>query len=414
MEISQLLPPQIADNEQPDPLLQAMLEFEEAARYLDLENWIVQRLRNAEREITTTIVLKRDGLAASFTGLRVQHHSGARPTIGPVHLREAGMHETKAAAMQQTWQLALVEAPFGGSAGALVCNPEQLAESDLHELASQYVRSLRGVVTSQNDILTPGERCNEQTMAWLLAHNTELWDMGAVVGKPAVLWGVPGFYDGAALGIAALLEEALGGLKDKCISIQGFGAVGAALACLLQPRGARIVALADSSGGLCKPDGLDISAVASHLSEKSVLFGFPGAENVYNADVLEADCEALVLTMGERQINAANADRVRARLLVEAHAGAVTGAAAVALSDRIIIPRLLAAAGAAVAAEVEWLHSTNPTLPITNLADIIAQRMRTTWHALQIFADQHDLGLREAALIMAVDRVASRMRLRGE
>ncbi len=415
MEITELLPPHIIDaDEQPDPLLQATLEFEEAARYLDLEGWIVQRLRSFEREISTTISGKRNGQPATFSGLRVQHHSAGRPTLGPVHLREAGIHEIKAAAMLQTWQLALVDAPFGGSAGALVCNPEQFAENELRDLAKGYLHSLRGVITSQHDVLAPGECCNEQTMAWLLAHNSELWDMGAVVGKPEVLWGIPRFYDAVAIGMAALLDEILAGLKDKRVSIQGFGVVGSALATRLHARGAQVIGLADASGGLYNDHGIDVPALAAHVEENTLLFGFPGAEDVCNADVLDCDCEALVLTAGERQVNAANAGRMRGRVLVEGSAGAVTGAAAEALSDRTFIPYLLAGAGAGIAAEVEWLHSTNPTLCMAALDDVVAQRMRKAWQKLRSFADARELSFRQAPLIMAVDRVASQMRLRGE
>jgi glutamate dehydrogenase (NAD(P)+) len=437
METNELLPREIAEiEEESDPLLAATLDLEEAARYLDLEDWIVHRLRQSEREISLNLPVTREGGDISAVGaIRVQHHTGGQPTLGPVRLsRDAHPHLVRAAAMDATWQLSLLGLPFGGAAGALWCDPAELSERELQEVARAYVHGLRGVAGPFSDVLSPGPGCNEQTMAWMASSRPEgdPRALATVVGKPVTLWGVPGNYNGIAIGVVALAQhildraskQALAGGHGKSpdsraarrVSVQGFGTTGRAVAELLHEGGARVVAVADASGGLYNSEGLDIGELRKHLGNKGVLFGCTDAEAICNADVLESDCDILVLAATERQITTTNAGRIRARLVIEATRGAITRPAEEGLAGRGIkvVPYLIATAGALVAAYLEWAQNTGSTLaPDQKLGDTIAARLRGLYDEVSTAIEQHHLSPRHAALLLAVRRVATQMRLAG-
>jgi glutamate dehydrogenase (NAD(P)+) len=434
MEANELLPREIAEiEEESDPLLAATLELEEAARFLDLEDWIVHRLRQSEREISLNLPVTREGSDISAVGaMRVQHHSGGQPTLGPVCLsRDAHPHLVRAAAMDATWQLSLLELPFGGAAGALWCDPVELSERELQELARAYVHGLRGVAGPFSDVLSPGPGCNEQTMAWMASSRPEgdPRALATVVGKPVTLWGLPGNYNGIAMGVAALSQHifsrsseqaSVGNQSDSLagrrVSVQGFGTTGSAVAELLHEAGARVVTAADASGGLYNSEGLDIQALRGHLENKGVLFGCEDAEAICNADVLESECDILVLAATERQVTTTNAGQIRAPLVIEAIRGAITRPAEEALARRgtEVVPYLIATAGAFVAAYLEWAQNTGSTMaPGQKLGDTIATRLCGLYDEVGRAKEQHHLSPRCAALLLALRRVAAQMRLSG-
>jgi len=289
METEELLPIEILESEdEPDPLLASTLQLEHAAHYLDLEDWILYRLRQSEREIALNLRITRTGgETAGFGGLRVQHHTGGMPTLGPVRLaRDADPHWTRAAAMEATWQLSLLALPFGGAAGSILCEPAELGERELQELVRSYGAGLNGLAGPFSDVLVPGSGCNEQVMAWLALTALQLKPqadpqcLAAVVGKPAALWGVPEYYGAVAAGVVSLLHLApvekwtSGSLRGRRVSIQGFGAVGGTVARLLSREGVQLIAAADTSGGIYSSAGLDTEALAKYLEHEGIRFGF--------------------------------------------------------------------------------------------------------------------------------------------
>ncbi|MFB3813683.1 MAG: Glu/Leu/Phe/Val dehydrogenase [Terriglobales bacterium] len=415
MQPNDLLPDQIAEiEEEADPLLRTSAEFEEGAARLDLEPWIVQRLRHPERELTANLAFTRDnGETLPVTGVRVQHHTGGLPSMGPVRWsHDCHLHAVRAAAMFQTWQLALLDLPFGGAAGAVLCNPDELSERELRTVARAYAHGLRGLLGSTSDVPTPGAGCNPQTIAWML-EGTRSSDLGAVTGKPEELWGVPGSSHALAYGITALLAYLRPPLHEQRVAVQAIHP--APMAMVLHEAEAHVVAAADHSGGVMNDNRLDVPALAAHVQHKGVVFGFAGGEAVCNADVLEAECDALVLAGAERQITSVNAGRVRASVVFEVTPGAMTRAAETALLERgvIVVPPLIATAGSSIAAYLEWAHNTRCSLEIPNLPKVIAERVCGVYDAAHSAAQTHQGTLREAALVIAVQRVAKRMRVLG-
>jgi glutamate dehydrogenase (NAD(P)+) len=419
MQVNDLLPREIAEHEEEsDPLLAATIDFEEAARHLDLEDWIVARLRRSEREVTLNLPLLRDcGDPVTVGAIRVQHYSGNQPSLGPVQWsRTAHPQRLRAEAMDQSWQSALLQLPVGGAAGAIWFDPAELSERELRELARAYAHGMRGVSGALSDVLAPGTGCNEQTMAWMLdsqARPEPSW-RAAAVGKPEALWGIPGYYAATAQGIGSLLRQIRPDPAGQRIAIQGFGNVGGTLASLLHRGGARLVALADISGGLCDPNGLDADGLKQHVSAQGMLFGYPEAEAVRNTEALEIECDVLVLAAAERQITVSNAGRIRSPLVIEAARYAITRAAEQALIARgvTVIPCTIATAGAAIAAASEWawnVQSKLATPPL--LTEVIASHVHRMWEAITSAAQEHNLSLRRTALLLAVRRIAAQMRL---
>ena len=423
MTTHDLLPPIVIDEEF-DACLESTLELEEAARALDLEGWIVERLRHPEREITANLVLVRDnGDALPVTAFRVQHSSARGPRLGGIRLSpHAQLGETRALAMNMTWQCALLDLPFGGSAGALVCDPGKLSERELRHLSKDYVAALRGILGPATDVLMEDLGSNPQVLAWMLdahARATGHLEPAAVAGKPAVLFGLPAHADASAQGLFDTIRIAaekngrkLAGLR---IALQGIGQTGSALARLLSDAGARLVAVADISGAMRSDEGLPVPALLEWIASKGVLLGFPEGEQVSNAEMLETACDVLVLAAAPRQVTAANAVRIHAPLVVEAVEDAITRAANEILEEHgvTVVPALLAGSGAVAAAYLEWSRNLqHEGFLLDGVEENIRLRMEAAYGEAHRAAQQYHVSLRRGALIAAIEKVAAALRLR--
>jgi glutamate dehydrogenase (NAD(P)+) len=418
-----LLPPEIMDE---DPLLDSAAQLEQSARTLDLEDWIVQRLKHPEREVTINLPLRRDsGDALTCAGLRVQHYHPRAGCLGPVVLApDAHLSHLRPLALQMTLQCALFDLPLGGSAGAIVCDPAQLSERELRHLVRDYVAAL----DVRGDIFAPAEFAAAWTSASCHLEPT------ALVGKPAIFGGLPDPAAALATGWFTLISEAWRTQKpaaysahalttghrtpsalDGCrVALQGFGPPAAALASLLHHAGARITALADKSGGLIADRGLDLAAVAAHVTTHAMLYGFDGAEAVRNSEVLESDCDVLVAAAAERQVNCQNAARIRASLLLETIPNAITPAAAPMLASRgvTILPALLGAAPRTLAWFTEWQHGLRYAAPEQAAAEsLIRHKLAEIFRRVQSSAATNRLSFPDACRLLALEKLAARMRL---
>jgi glutamate dehydrogenase/leucine dehydrogenase len=409
-----------------DPFLEATVELEQAGRQLDLEDWILERLRQPERELTLHLPLVRDsGEVVTVTGLRVAHSSARGPMLGPVcFAADAHLSQVKATAMRITWQCALLDLPWGGSAGAVVSDPQKLSERELRTLGKDYIHALRDVLGSFKDIIAPDVGSNPQIMAWMLdsyARAQGTVELGVVMGKPRSLWGWPAYPAALSQGFVCLLQEVLAerhlGLPGIRVALQGFGEVGASTARLLEEAGARIVAVADISGGLYHEEGLKVAALERYLERNRVLLGYPEAEAVRNADVLEAACDLLVLTAPvERQLNANNAERVKAAMVIEGAPAAVTPAAGRILEARgvTVLPEILARAGGVLAHFLEWGQNVRHSkFPPKEVDKQLTTSIHNAYREAAALAHRSSANLRQAAYQVAVDRVARTLRLRG-
>jgi glutamate dehydrogenase (NAD(P)+) len=422
---NELLPAHIAAEEESfDPFVQATLHFETAARALDLEDWIVERLRHPERELSVNLPLVTDaGQALTFTAYRVQHCTWQGPTLGGVRFApDVHLNQVRAAAMTTTWECALFDLPFGGSAGAVVCDPQKLSERELRDVTKEYVYALRGIAGPMTDVLAPGIGSNPQTAAWMFdgfIRAAGHIEAGVVTGKPAGLWGLADYDALVARSLFLLLEQVLvergRHLRESTIAVQGFGKIGAAAARLLHAAGARIVGIADISGGLYNERGLDVEGLQSYVETNHIMFGFPGASTVANEDVLEAPCDLLLAAAAEHQLTSANAGKVRAGVVVEAVKETITPAADHIFEDRdvLVVPDILANSTRLLASVVEWSRNQRGVCRLNGEVEAhIRDCIQKAYLAVHDAAAREHISLRRAAHLLAVDRVASALRLR--
>jgi glutamate dehydrogenase (NAD(P)+) len=404
-----------------DPCLEALLHTEEAARILDLEAAIVQRLRHCEREITVTLPLVRDnGEACAVSAFRVQHSTACGPCLGGVQLRPgASLGRVKALAMEKTWQLALLGIPFGGSAGAVICDPATLSERELRHLAKSYVCALRGIIGPTSDMLMQDVGSNESVLAWMLDSYSQAaghLELTAVQSKPKALFGLADPVGAVAEGVALLVEEfgrctAFGDLK---VALQGFGRLGRAIAIRLRDRGVRMVGVADISGGLLHEDGLDVDALRQCYEAEGTLLAYSGPRLVSNQEMLEAACDVLVLAAAERQITAQNAERVRAPVVIAATHDAITGDGQFDLETHAtVVPEILATGGGSAQAYLEWTMNTSGHLLLAGEAEEhLRRRMLHACHDVRETAERYRVSLSKAAYLRAVEQVATALRMR--
>lgn len=411
MEIAQLLPPQHLDS---DPVLEFEAGLEEAARALDLEPWVVQRLKHPEREITLNLPLARDdGSAVNVTAYRIQHNRATGPCIGPVTLSPTAHPALlRVIAAEHTLQSALLGLRLGGAAGAIVADADQLSERELRHVVKDFVTALHENSGPLRDVLACDG--NEYVATWMDEANTHARgqsEPAAVVGRPSVP-----LDDAWAKAISALAREALkvdrlGGVR---FALQGFGRHARALAGALHAEGAAVIAIADRSGGILCDRGVDVLALEQHVAKTGVIFGFAEAEAAGNADVLESDCDVLVLAAAPRQVAAHNGARIQARVILEVAPEAVTPAGEAALPGScVLVPHLVAGATRLAIWSHEWQRGLTYSAPHPQEAEADATARVT--HALdrvrRLAADQR-LSLRQAALMLALSRLASTLRLR--
>jgi glutamate dehydrogenase (NAD(P)+) len=404
-----------------DSLLDFTAELEQAARALDLEPWVVQRLKHAQREITVNLPLRRDsGETVNITGYRVQHHRQHGPCIGPLLISpEASTAQLRALAGGVTLQCALLDLPLGGAAGALVATLDDLSERELRHLVNDYVLALRHALGPMEDVLAP--EINDIVTAWTVhacARAAGRGEPAAVVGKPAALGGIPDAREAAVGALAALLEQALSARKQSLagarLAWQGFGSTAACAALRMQRAGARVVAVADRTGGVMSGEGLDVERLIAHRAQTGMIFGFKDARIATNAEVLTADCDALILAAAERQVGPQNAERVRAGVVFELVAGAVTASAERALlaTGAEVVPSLLATAGTLRAWALEWEYGLRFAVPEPGETEaVVCARAVRAYEEARERGLALRCGLRTAAQVIALEKLAASMRL---
>jgi len=392
------------------PELQAAQELEEAARFLDLEKWIVQRLRYCEREVELYSQITSDtGEPRIVRAMRVQHSSMRGPGMGPLlfskHLSLADIH---ALATNLTWQWALWKLPFSGSAGLISVDLDELSEREARLLTRYYVNQLRGLLGPQADIIAPARDSQSQVMAWALTAlgAADARTLATVTGKPISLGGVDG------MGIAARFFHGLFGCamkqhgltaKGARVVVLGFDPTARRMALELERTGTRIVGVADHSGALQDARGVNVALLTEHAEREQVIFGYPEAQPASMDDLLHLPCEALVLC-GPQELNTSTS----ARLIFEA--GGQAGEEVPRKTP--VIPSALAGFGLSFASFCEWRKNACGGFAEVDGLRGLPVHIRNTWREVWDYSQKHELSLKRAALTLAVSRVAEAMRMK--
>ncbi len=402
-----------------------MSRFDHAAQLLQLDPDLYKVLRVPNREITIYIpVFMDNGRIEVFTGFRVQHNFARGPAKGGIrYAPDVTIDEVRALAAWMTWKCAVVNIPFGGAKGGVICDPSQMSRGELERLTRRYTAELIDFIGPERDVPAPDMNTNEQTMAWVM----DTYSMHArhtvtavVTGKPIELSGSQGRREATGRGLLFVIDEAVKklGMKQENtrVVIQGSGNVGGTAARLMSETGYKVVAISDIHGGIYSQKGLDVPDVMAYLAKHKTFERYPNAEPVSNHELLEIDCEVLLPAATENQITSHNAHRIKCKILAEGANGPTTAAADDILESKgvFVIPDILANAGGVTCSYFEWVQDRmgyfwKEETVNERLNDI----MVASFNDVVKYAENHAVNNRIAAYMLAVDRVAYITRVRG-
>jgi glutamate dehydrogenase (NAD(P)+) len=408
-----------------NPWEQQAARFNIAAEKLKLDEGLWRVLQQPNREIIVHIpVMMDNGQLEVFTGYRVQHSIARGPAKGGVRFApDVTLDEVRALASWMTWKCAVVNIPFGGAKGGIICDPKQMSRGELERMTRRYTSELIEFIGPEKDVPAPDVNTNEQTMAWMMdtySMHMRQTVTAVVTGKPLNMGGSRGRREATGRGVMFIADESirhLGMRKDETrVIVQGFGNVGSNAALLMHEAGYKIVGIGEWDGGLYNSKGIDIAALTEFRHKEGTIHGFKGAERADSEELLISDCDVLVPAATENVITSLNADKVRAKVLVEGANGPTTAAADEILADKkvFVMPDILANAGGVTASYFEWVQDRQgyfwkESVVNEQLKDIMVE----SFDAVVRYAQTHRVNNRIAAYMLAIDRVAFTIRQRG-
>jgi glutamate dehydrogenase (NAD(P)+) len=408
-----------------NPFEIAREQLRRVAEIFGIDQRLVNVLQECKKAVVVSVpVTMDDGSVAAFEGYRVTHNIARGPSKGGIRYHpDVTLDEVKSLAMWMTWKCALMNIPFGGAKGGVVCNPKKLTRGELERMTRRYTTEIINEIGPEKDIPAPDVGTDPTVMAWIFdtySMNKGHSVLGVVTGKPLNVGGSLGRLEATARGALYCIQEAvrkkelqLDGLR---CAIQGFGNVGSFLAKFLVEQGATVIAVSDSTSGLHSSKGLDVSAALAHKQETGSLAGLRGAEQITNEELLLLDCDVLAPCALEQVITSDNADKVKAKIVAEGANGPITPTADEILEDKgvLVLPDILANAGGVVVSYFEWVQGLQEYFwkePEVNskLRDITTRAFNETWHVYE----ERQTSMRSAAYGVAVGRVAEATITRG-
>jgi glutamate dehydrogenase (NAD(P)+) len=417
--------PILSREQETNPWLSAEARIDDAAARLGLDDGICKVLKSATREVTVHIPVQLDdGRLEVFTGYRVQHSLVRGPGKGGIRFSpDVSLDEVRALASWMTWKCAVVNIPFGGAKGGVICDPAMLSDGELERITRRYTAQIIDVIGPELDIPAPDVNTNDRTMAWIMdtySMHKRHATTAVVTGKPMELGGSRGRKEATGRGCMMVTLEALKrfGLapENTRVAIQGFGNVGGMAAMLMAARGFKIIALIEYDGAVHNPAGLDIQALAAYRKDTGSIVGFPGGDAVDRHEAMFLDCDVLLPAATENVITSENAHRLRCKILCEGANGPTTAIADEILAEKkiFVIPDILANAGGVTVSYFEWVQDRqgffwNEELVNSRLEEI----MVASFDAVVVYAEKHKVDNRTAAYMLALDRVANAIKLRG-
>jgi glutamate dehydrogenase (NAD(P)+) len=399
--------------------------FDFAARKLNLDEGLWKVLRYPNRELIVHIpVMMDNGKLEVFTGFRVQHSIARGPAKGGVRYSpDVTLDEVRALASWMTWKCAVVNIPFGGAKGGIICDPHKMSQGELERMTRRYTAELVEFIGPEKDIPAPDMNTNEQVMAWMMdtfSMHARQTVTAVVTGKPINIGGSRGRREATGRGIMIVCDEAIKKLRlnreDTRVIVQGFGNVGSNAARLMAEAGYKIIGVIEVDGAISNPNGIDVEALSSYRERTRRISGFPDADAADPAELMLRECEILIPAATENQITSQNADRVRCRILAEGANGPTTAAADDILAEKkvFVIPDILCNAGGVTTSYFEWVQDRQgyfwkESVVNEQLEDIMVNAFNDVVH----YAEMHNVNNRIAAYMLAIDRVAYTIRQRG-
>jgi glutamate dehydrogenase/leucine dehydrogenase len=409
----------------PNPFHSALKQLEIAADLLKLDPDVHQLLKEPKRVVTVAVPVRMDsGEVRTFMGYRVQHNDARGPFKGGIRYHpEVSLDEVKALAFWMTWKCGVVDIPFGGAKGGVVCNPKEMSLAEKERLTRRYTSMIAPIIGPFVDIPAPDVYTDAQTMAWIMDTYSQLIgrpEPACVTGKPVTLGGSEGRAQATGLGAAICAREAVKTfgleLKDATVAIQGFGNVGSNAALALAEMGCKIIALSDSRGGIFSKKGIDPLKALQHKKETGSVVGLAGCEEITNEELLELECDILLPAALENVITSSNASKVKARIVVEGANGPTTPEADRILYDNkvFVVPDILANAGGVTVSYFEWVQNLNRDhWTLSEVKRKLEERMVSAFKTVYETSVKQNIDMRAAALMVGVGRVAEAIKMRG-
>ncbi len=404
----------------------AVAQLDQTARIMGLDDNIWERLRTPQRALVVSFPFRRDDYKTVDTvfGYRVQHLLTMGPTKGGIRYDEdVHLGEVTALAMWMSWKCALIGLPFGGAKGGVRINPGALSRAELQRITRRYTMEIIEMIGPDRDIPAPDLGTDEQTMAWIMDTYSAQKGFavpGVVTGKPIEIGGSLGRREATGRGVMTCVSEAcrhLGlTLAGARVVVQGYGNVGSNAARIARTQGARVIAVSDVKGGIHDSRGLDLGVVDAWIREHRFLEGFPGADAVSNAELLELDCDILIPAAMQNQISAANAGRIRARLMVEGANGPTSLEADAILRERgvFVVPDILANAGGVTVSYFEWVQDAQQFFwSEEEVNQRLVTIMTKAWNEILALSLAKNVDLRTASLMRGITRITDAKRVRG-
>lgn len=404
----------------------ALQQLDDVAALVDLHPDVLAKLRKPKRTLTVSVPTRMDdGRLEVFTGIRVQHNMARGPCKGGIRYHPSvTLDEVTALAMWMTWKCAVVNIPYGGGKGGVICDPIGMSDRELENVTRRFVSELVELIGPEQDIPAPDVNTNERVMGWLM--DTYSMQKGysvpaVVTGKPIAIGGSLGRAKATGRGIVFITREALKTrgipVEDARVAVQGYGKVGGAFADLIVELGAKVVAAGDVSGAIYNENGLDIPSLSEHVIRTRFIEGFEGEyEAISNEELLSTDCEVLVPAALENVLTGANAHKVNAKVVVEGANGPTTPEANRILLDRgiYLVPDILANAGGVTVSYFEWCQGIQKLFWTEDevnrrLEDVMVR----AYHEVHERSCQLETDMRNAAMAVAVERVAEAILARG-
>jgi len=399
--------------------------FDLAARKLNLDEGLAKVLRTPNREVIVHFpVGMDDGHLEVFTGFRVQHSVVRGPGKGGIrYAPDVSLDEVRALASWMTWKCAVVNIPFGGAKGGVICDPHKMSMGELERMTRRYTSEIIEFIGPEKDVPAPDVNTNEQTMAWIMdtySMHMRQTVTAVVTGKPVNMGGSRGRREATGRGVMMVCDEAVKKLgmsrESSRVIVQGFGNVGSHAAQLMFTAGYKIIGIAEYDGGLYNKNGIDIDALIEFRKKNGTLQGFPGAEKHDSAELLLTECEILIPAATENVITSKNVDKVKCKILAEGANGPTTAVADEVLADKkiFVIPDILANAGGVTTSYFEWVQDRQgyfwkESVVNEHLEDI----MVASFADVVGYAEKHNVNNRIAAYMLAIDRVAYTIKQRG-
>jgi len=408
-----------------NPSAAQVARFDFAAQKLNLDDGMWKILRSPNREIIVHIPIGMDnGSVEVFTGYRVQHSIARGPAKGGVrYAPDVTLDEVRALASWMTWKCAVVNIPFGGAKGGVICDPKKLSMVELEKITRRYTAELVEFIGPEKDVPAPDVGTNEQVMAWMMdTYSMHLRQTvtAVVTGKPVNMGGSRGRREATGRGVMIVCDQAIKKLgmsrESTRVVVQGFGNVGSNAAKLMSDAGYKVIGIGEWDGGLYNKNGIDIDALIEHRTRNNTVTGFKGAEAMATADLLIADCDILIPAATENVITSKNVNNIKAKIIAEGANGPTTAPADEVLADKkvFVIPDILANAGGVTTSYFEWVQDRQGYFWKESVVnDQLETIMVESFDEVVRYAETHGVNNRIAAYMLAIDRVAFTIKQRG-